>query len=192
MKRILTITLVAFSLAILVSLAGPALQEKVQAAGDTVTYDVACDCRTGTAGPNRGDPFIIQGKIFPVGTLPTGTATNDPTLAVNGVAPIGNWICRGQNSFPIPPAAPAAAYSATPFALNSQYYLLNDGRGLTIEGYELPNGTSAYSITGGIGAFSGASGDVQFPPGVSLGTNGTGCPNFRTKFHIQPGSMRGN
>src|SRR5437899_8339824 len=98
MKRISTITLVAFSLAILVSLAGPALQEKVQAAGDTVTYDVACDCRTGVNldGGGRAAPFMIQGRIFPAGALPSGTASNDPTQSVNGVASIGDWLCRGQ------------------------------------------------------------------------------------------------
>src|SRR5919198_6650979 len=83
--------------------------------GDTLNLDVACDCRTGVAGANRGDVFIISGKIFPAGTLPSGDADNDPTLAVNGVAPIGDWTCRGQNSFPFPPNM-AAAYSASPFA----------------------------------------------------------------------------
>jgi hypothetical protein len=197
MKRIKRVSLLAIGLSILGGLAGvvPGFRPlaELQAANDdnNIAYDVACDCRTGVSGPNRGDPFIIQGKIFPVGTLPSGNATNDPTLPVNGVNPIGNWICRGQNSFPIPPAAPAAAYSATPFAFNSQYYLLNDGRGLTIDGYELPNGAAAYSVTGGIGALRGASGDLQFSPSNSLGTNATGCPNFRVKFNIQPGSMRG-
>jgi hypothetical protein len=179
MKRIKRVSLLAIGLSILGGLAGVVpgfrpLAELLAANDDNnIAYDVACDCRTGAFGPNRGDPFIIQGKIFPIGTLSSGNATNDPTLPVNGVNPIGNWICRGQNSFPIPPAAPAAAYSATPFAFNSQYYLLNDGRGLTI------------------GVLRGASGDLQFSPSNSLGTNATGCPNFRVKFNIQPGSMRG-
>jgi hypothetical protein len=61
------------------------------------------------------------------------------------------------------PPAIASAYASTPFILNTQYYLRNDGRALTLEGYELPNGTAALSVTGGIGGFFGASGDVQFP-----------------------------
>ena len=154
----------------------------------TLTFDVACDCRTGVFGPNRGDVFIIQGKIFPAGTLPSGTATNDPTHSVNGVAPIGEWICRGQNSFPFPPAI-APAYSSTPAALNTQYFILNDGRALTVEGYAIPIGEGELlSITGGIGGFSGASGFLEEGP---LGTNATECPNFRAKFRIQPGSVRG-
>ena len=145
----------------------------------TLTFDVACDCRTGVSGPNRGDVFIIQGKIFPAGTLPSGTATNDPTQPVNGVAPIGNWICRGQNSFPFPPAI-APAYSSTPAALNSQYFILNDGRALTAEGYDVPTG-ELLSVTGGIRGFSGASGFIVEAP---FGTNATGCPNFRAKFRL--------
>src|SRR5712691_9500582 len=149
----------------------------------TLTFDVACDCRTGVSGPNRGDVFIIQGKIFPAGTLPSGTATNDPTQPVNGVAPIGNWICRGQNSFPFPPAI-AAAYSSTPAAFNTQYFILNDGRALTAEGYDIPTGEHL-SVTGGIGGFSGASGFIVEAP---FGTNATGCPNFRAKFRLRSGS----
>src|SRR5439155_17679785 len=116
MKRILTITLVAFSLAILVSLAGPALQEKVQAAGDTITYDVACDCRTGATldGGVRAAPFMIQGRIFPAAALTFVTMTNHPLPSVNGVASIGDWLCRGQPTFPIDPSV-AAAHASNPF-----------------------------------------------------------------------------
>ena len=197
MKRITKITLFAVGLTILVSLAGVApgfrplaeLQEKAQAATDNaVTYDVACDCRTGVNldGGGRAAPFMIEGKMFPAGTLPSGMATNDPTLSVNGVASIGDWLCRGQTTFPSPPAI-APAYSSVPFAFNTQYYILNDGRALTTEGYDLPSG-GVLSITGGIGGFSGAAGDTQ---GTILGTNATGCPNFRAKFRFQPGSVRG-
>src|SRR5437660_9056582 len=102
------ITVFALGLVIFAGLAGVApgfrsladLETLVEAASDNIlTFDVACDCRTGVAGPNRGDVFIIQGKMFPAGTLPSGNAANDPAQRVNGVAPIGNWICRGQNSF---------------------------------------------------------------------------------------------
>ena len=151
----------------------------------TLTFDVACDCRTGVAGQNRGDVFIIQGKIFPARTLPSGTATNDPTQPVNGVAPIGNWICRGQTSFPFP-AAIASAYSSTPAAFNTQYFILNDGRALTAEGYDIPTGEHL-SVTGGIGGFSGASGFIVETP---FGTNATGCPNFRAKFRLRSGLGR--
>lgn len=186
MKRITELTLFALALAGLASVAGLLLPDMVKAANENkLTFDIACDCRTFVEGPNRGDPFIVNGKIFPAGTLPSGNGTNDPTLPVNGVAPIGDWTCRGQNSTPFPPAV-APAYSVTPFAFNTQYFTLN-GRALTVEGYALVDGSGEQlSITGGIGALSGAGGDLQEAP---FGTNATGCPNFRATFNIRPGSV---
>jgi hypothetical protein len=165
-------------------------ERKVQAAGEHIlTFDVACDCRMGSPAffsGNRGDAWIISGKIFPAGTLPIGTADNDPTQPVRGIRPIGEWTCRGQSGLPFPVVA---AYDASPPAFNTQYFVLNDGRALTVEGYALPGFTGErLSVTGGIGGFSGATGDVEEGP---VGTNKTGCPNFRAKISIQPGSVRG-
>jgi hypothetical protein len=182
---------IVFGLAVVVPGFNPMveLQGVVNASNRNVlTFDVACDCRTGSPaffGGNRGDAWIVSGKIFPAGTLPTGTAKNDPTQPVNGVRPIGDWTCRGQNSLPFAPAV-AAAYSATPFGYNAQYFILNDGRTLTLEGFAIPSG-ELLSITGGIGAFRNARGDVEEGP---FGTNVTGCPNFRAKFTIRPGSTQ--
>jgi hypothetical protein len=193
MKRITKIILFALGLAGLVAVPVLGLQDAAKGdhGADTLTFDVACDCRTGSPAffsGNRGDAWIVSGKIFPAGTLPSGAATNDPTLPVRGVAPIGEWTCRGQNAFPFPPAI-AAAYSATPFAFNTQYFILKDGRALTVEGFPiLPEG-ERLAITGGIGGFSSASGDVQEAP---FGTNATECPNFRVKFNFQSGSGRGD
>ena len=196
MKRTIRIALFAIALAILAGMPSIVpgfrpvveLQSVVEAANQNIlNFDVACDCRTGSPAffsGNRGDAWIVSGKIFPAGTLPAGTATNDPTLPVGGVAPIGEWTCRGQSAFPFP-AAVDAAYSATPFAFNTQYFILNDGRVLTVEGFAIPAG-ERLSVTGGIGGFSGAGGDVVEGP---FGTNVTGCPNFRAKFTIRPGSM---
>lgn len=197
MKRITKIALFVVSLAVLASLVGVVpgfrplarLEAAVQAAtDDLLTFDVACDCRT-FAGPgvgptaSRGDVFIVNGKIFPAGTLPSGTASNDPTLPVNGVSSIGEWICRGQIAGAFPPAI-VPAYSSTPFAFNTQYFIPKDGGALTAEGYELP-GSGPLSVTGGIGRFSGAAGDIHV---TVLGTNATQCPNFRAKFNLHPGS----
>jgi hypothetical protein len=201
MKRVTRIAVFAVAVAVLIRLAGVAprlrplveLEGVVKAANENIlTFDVACDCRTGVGGPNRGDPFIISGKIFPAGTLPSGIATNDPTLPVNGVAPIGVWTCRGQNAFPLP-AAIASAYSASPFAYFDWHFVLNDGRGLNVAGYPITETHSILSVTGGIGSFSGASGQVEalnLSQGATVGTNATGCPNFRVKFTFQPGSVR--
>lgn len=149
----------------------------------TLTFDVACDCRTGSAafvnGEPRGEAFIVNGKIFPAGTLPSGTASNDPTQPVNGVSPIGEWCCRGQVAGAFPTDI-APAYSSTPFAWNTQYFILNGGDALTVEGYTTPTGEDL-AVTGGIRGFSGASGFLVEAP---MGTNATGCPNFRAKFRL--------
>jgi hypothetical protein len=183
MKRIAKITLLALGLAGLARVAVLVWPHRAQAANDDVlTFDVACDCRTATTSffaGNRGDPFIVNGKIFPAGTLPSGTATNDPTQPVHGVASIGNWTCRGQVAGTFPPAI-APAYSSTPFAWNTQYFILNEGRALTAEGYAMPTG-ELLSVTGGINGFSGASGFIEE---AAFGTNVTGCPNFRAKFKL--------
>jgi len=196
MNRITRITVLSVAAAGLIGLAGfvpgsgslDRLQGVVEAANENfLTFDVACDCRTGTPGffsGNRGDAWMVSGKIFPAGTLPSGTATNDPTQPVRGVGPIGDWTCRGQHAFPFPPAV-AAAYGATPFAFNTQYFLLNDGRALTAEGWAMPTG-ERLTLTGGFGALSGAAGEVEEGP---FGTNASGCPNFRARFTIRPGSV---
>jgi len=164
----------------------------VRAAPDDIhhvfTLEVAADCRTFVNGPNRADVSFGSGKIFPAGTLPSGTPSNDPTQPVNGVAPIGDWTTRGQNAFPLPPAI-ATSYDSTPDFFATQYYILNGGRtALTTDGYAFfPEGEGFLSVTGGIGSFRGAAGDVH---GTPLGTNATGCPNFRAVFKIQPGSVR--
>jgi len=57
---------------------------------------------------------------------------------------------------------------------------------LTAEGYTTPTG-ELLSVTGGIRAFSGASGFIVEAP---FGTNATGCPNFRVKFRLRSGRGR--
>jgi hypothetical protein len=196
MKRIAKITLFVIGLTVLAGLAGmPARLMPLAGwlaaaqAPDVLDFDVACDCRTGSPSfftGTRNDPFIISGKIFPARTLPS--AGNDPTQPVNGIAPIGDWTCRGQSAFPFPPAV-AAAYNSTPPVWNTQYFILNDGRALTLEGYVKTGFTGELlTITGGINGFSGASGFVEEAP---FADNVTGCPNFHARFHILPGSVRG-
>ena len=162
------------------------------ASPNELILDVAADCRTFVPGPNRGDVVMVSGKIFPGGTLPSGAASNDPTQPVNGVAPIGDWLNRGQSALPFLPNI-AAAYNSTPPEFATLYYLLNGGRdALITEGYGAidVHGSPAVllSVIGGIGGFSGAAGDVQGP---ILGTNATGCPNGRAVFRFRHGSLRG-
>src|SRR4051812_2422167 len=197
MKRFAIITVFVSGLVIIGALSGLApgvaqeLENKVHAGRDRIlTLDVACDCRMASPAfveGNRGDAWIVTGKIFPAGTLPAGDASNDPTLPVSGVAPIGEWTCRGQNALPFPSVV-GAAYNASPVVFNTQYFLFNNERSLTLEGYVLPEfAGERLSVTGGVGACTGAAGYVKEAP---FGTNATGCPNFRAEFNLQPGSVR--
>jgi hypothetical protein len=193
MKRTIQISLFASALAAFGAAAVFSFPAMVQAGDDTVRFslDVAADCRTFVNVPERAGVSFGSGKIFPRGTLPAGTASNDPTQPVNGVAPIGDWTTRGQFAFPFPESI-AAFYSSTPTFFATQYYILDGGRtALTVDGYAYFQGqtpvASRFSITGGIGGFRGAAGDLQ--GGTTLGTNATGCPNFRARFHLRPGSV---
>jgi hypothetical protein len=157
-----------------------------------LTIDVAVDCRTIVSGEGRGAVFLISGKIFPAGTLPSGTAFNDPTQPLNGVRPIGEFLGRGQYTLPLPPSV-APFYSSAIGDGSTHYFIFENGRtALTAEGYAFPEGglpkEVLLAVTGGIGGFRGASGDIR---GVRLGTNVTGCPNFRTRINLLPASTRG-
>jgi hypothetical protein len=161
------------------------------ASARVLRLDVAADCRTLVAGVGRGGTNMVTGKIFPGGTLPVGTADNDPALPVNGVAPIGDWHHRSQSALPLPPDI-APAYPSTPPVLATFYFFFDDGRALVTENWgimEIEGIPSVPSvITGGFGRFSGAAGDGR---NTIIGTNATGCPNSTGRFNIRPGSMRG-
>jgi hypothetical protein len=200
MKRTTTIIVVWLGLVILAGVArvmpgiGPlAAQQILSPAGNkTISYDVAADGRTFVNVPERAGVSFGSGKLFPAGTLPSGTAGNDPTQPVNGVAPIGDWTTQGQSAFPFPPAV-APFYSSSPDFFAAQYYILEGGRtALITAGYAYFQGQNPlgalFALTGGVGAFSGAAGHAE---GTPLGMNATGAPNFRITFHIQPGSVRG-
>ena len=169
MKRL---ALLLFTAGMLIS--GLALQ--TAKAADTekpFTWDVAIDCRTWRFNGGisddafgRGDSFIANGKIFPGGTLRSGTQTNDP----NGPGSIGNWIEHGTM------AATLAEILAgkRPAFVATWYHLLNGGLGLVADGPHPDSGPMA--VIGGMAGFSGASGEMSVE---IIGENITGCPNMR-------------
>jgi hypothetical protein len=151
MKRIAKIAQFTSGLVLLASVgSAPADNHKV------LILEVAADCRTFVNGPNRADVSFGSGKLFPTGTLPSGTASNDPTEPVNGIAAIGDWTTRGQNAFPFTPEV-ASSYNSTPTFFATQYFFLNGGRtALTGECYAFfPSGEGFCSLT--VSANSGAS-----------------------------------
>jgi hypothetical protein len=142
----------------------------------TLTLDVATDCRTFNYSQGipldqvvRGDGFIMNGKIFRGGTLPAGSQSNDP----NDPGSIGTWVGRGTSTGTL---AEHLANPSSPAIFWTEFLLLNDGRGLVSEGWFAPAGFGRAAVIGGMGGFSGASGEFS---AASIGTNVTGCSNVR-------------
>ena len=151
---------------------------KAQGAEETIAVDVALDCRTFKY--NRGVPleqivpgdgYILTAKVFPAGTLRFGPQANDP----DAPGSLGTFVTRGTTNATL---AEHIANPNKPGVFETSYLLLNDGSsGLVSNGWFAPGGANRAAITGGWGAFRGASGEMSF---VSIGTNSTGCENGRT------------
>lgn len=154
----------------------------------TLVYDVACDARTfrlnksGTLmDARRGDGFIVQGKIYPAGTIPPGGTVENPGFFNPDTAPgsIGTWICRGTFNSDIGDILAGAH----PHLYSTQLHLFHNGS-LVHEGPE-GGAPEIRALTGGTGFFSGASGEVLEEP---IGVNSTGLFNIRHTFKIKRNS----
>jgi len=179
--------IVGFAAVVLMSFVVP-----VANAGDkdiqTFTVDVAVDHRTFAIvpsngnvlnpeplGPNRGTPFIVDGKIFPGGTLQKGAGMGDPDMPGS----IGSWICKGIFTSDL--TTEDVGFNTT------QMFLFNgDKDAIWTEGLEAGLGKEGVithrTILGGTGKFRGARGEVVQE---ALGTNDQGTPNIRLTFEIQ-------
>ena len=145
------------------------------------TIDVACDARTyrqnnvdaAASGSHRGDTFIVSGKIYSGGTIPTGQGVFSP----DNPGSIGDWTCRGVWLV----SSTELAGGAAPAFDTSQIYLLPDeSKQLFSEGLEGPAPTLR-AVVGGTGSMSEATGQVRQE---LLGTNVTGLFNFRFTFKV--------
>jgi hypothetical protein len=153
-----------------------------------LTLDVACDGRTwrfdaAFADAVDGDPmaikrgtmFIVNGKIFPSGTIDAGLSSPDQEGA------IGTWVCRGCFYFDFA----EISEGAVPHAATTQLYMFDDGSALYSEGLE--GGLQIVRpLTGGIGKHAGARGEVTQQ---ERGTNdtvfaglGIAAPNIQFDF----------
>jgi hypothetical protein len=124
-------------------------------------------------GPNRGTTFVVDGTIFPGGTLATGAGIGDPNQPG-----IGRWTCKGVFTSDL---------GTEDIGFNSTQMFMFDGDSDAIwtEGFEAGLGkigvVTHRAILGGTGRFQGVSGEaIQ----EALGTNITGTPNVRLTFRI--------
>src|SRR5262245_26559871 len=126
------------------------------------------------AGPNRGTPFIVDGRIFPGGTLEKGNGVGDP----NQPGSIGRWICKGIFTSDL-------ATEDVGFDTTQMFMFDGDSDAIWTEGLEAGLGKIGVlthrTILGGTGRFRGARGEVVQE---ALGTNASGTPNIRLTFKI--------
>jgi hypothetical protein len=139
--------------------------------------------------PAYGNRFIIEGFIYPEGTLDDGNGVillqdDEGNPVVEPEFPdkvIGKWICRGWF------VGDGVHTTDEPWAITTQVFAFGDSYGeqtITSEGYELPFSLEAAvyrAITGGTGDYVGASGEqVQ----SLVGINATQGANFRIEFDL--------
>ncbi|MEP7037847.1 MAG: hypothetical protein ABI891_05850, partial [Acidobacteriota bacterium] len=169
----------------------------------TLRFDIALDGTTmvGFLSPNgppqRGNTFIINGKLFPAGTLQPGSQQNDPNDASN----IGDFYCRATfaNNVPAAPELPEL-FNTQLFRFRSHNQGITGGIGsfgipgnifgnlpdinqLTTEGIEsaAPGTTWTRVVTGGTGIYLGVSGSETIQ---TIGTNASGGFNERVIFKL--------
>src|SRR5438477_12014052 len=190
MKTLSKITLTTSALALLGIAAALAHGDKgkhSETRWKTLVIDVAEDMRTLSANtasptdtePKRGTTAIINGKIYPGGTIAAGDGLDIDTLTGS----IGTWITRHTLNFD----ASQIAAGAHPALSSTEYYLftrtgVSDGEeALFSEGPEF-GATTHRVVLGGTGRYRGVIGEVQEE---TLGANSTGFANKRFTFTIR-------
>lgn len=110
--------------------------------------------------PAYGNPFVIQGYIYPGGTLGASDGILPDGSAEYPELVIGRWVCRGW----IVGDEGLFTFDA-PFVISHQYYQLGDDPSaatFATDGFEMsvPGTTLRRAIIGGTGPFRRARGEI--------------------------------
>jgi hypothetical protein len=156
----------------------------------TFVVDVAIDAHTlglnndpAAAGtPKRGTTFIVNGKIYPGGTIPSGVTAFDPATAPGS---IGTWICRGVFLADFTDIFVNGSASVA-FDTTQMFLFPNDGNALFTEGLEGNLGVTTHrAVTGGTGRFRRVTGTLkQQTIGVNRNGAADGLFNLRFTFTV--------
>jgi hypothetical protein len=159
---------------------------------DTQTFvlDVAIDGHTLTlnnndpadpANPRRGTTFIVDGRVFPGGTIPAGVTPFDPNMTGS----IGDWVCRGV--FLADFANISSGAAALAFDTTQMFLLTADNNALFTEGAEGNVGVTTHrTVTGGTGRFQRVIGEVhQHTIGVNRNGAADGLFDLRFTFKVK-------
>jgi hypothetical protein len=154
-----------------------------------LVIDVANDARTvaliqvnpADTLPKRGAKFIVNGKMYPGGTIPVGDGLDIDALTGS----IGISVTRATFNFD---ASQQSTPGADPLLSSNQDYLfsstaaLNGEDSLMSEGQESIVASTHRVVLGGTGIYRGTIGEVKQE---LLGRNSTGFLNFRFTFLIR-------
>jgi hypothetical protein len=153
--------------------------------GRQLVLDVAIDAHTlslnnndpaDPANPRRGTTFIVYGKVFPGGTIPSGVTPFDPDAAGS----IGVWVCRGVFLADFADITSGAASLA--FDTTQMFLLPTDKNALFTEGFEGNVGVTTHrTVTGGTGSFRRVIGSVQQRT-IGVNRNGAADGLFDLRF----------
>jgi hypothetical protein len=153
----------------------------------TIVIDLAEDARTeahikvngADAELKRGYTFIVNGKLYPGGTIPAGDGLDIDSLTGS----IGTWLTRGTFNVDVSQIFAGAhpALSSTEYYLFSPTGVSDGEEALFSEGPEF-GATTHRVVLGGTGRYRGVVGEVQEE---TLGNNSTGFANKRYTFTIR-------
>jgi hypothetical protein len=186
MKRFPVLLLVLALAAVVATLASSGSGvSSASTSATTLTLDVALDGRTfvvnrvnpSSGSIGRGDTFVLDGKVFAGGTIPTGgTKTEPSSVGPDSAGAVGDWICRGAYLVESAELSTAKIQRAT-----TQYFLLANKDRIVTEGFEGASDITRV-VTGGLRQFEGARGNATVE---RLGINATGAYNYRFVFTME-------
>lgn len=150
-----------------------------------ITVDVACDGRTlvinqqspGASQVHRGDTYVLNGVIFPGGTIPLGGTKSAPSsIGPDSAGAIGQWYAHG--TYLVDGVSLATEKLQR---ISTQFFALQGKDRIITEGFEGSVDTNRV-IVGGVNTFAGARGIAVMQ---RLGINSTGAYNLRFTIQTQ-------
>jgi hypothetical protein len=117
------------------------------------------------ATAQRGNTFIVTGKIYPGGTIPSGGTFASPiSFGADHTGSIGTWICTGTFNIP---GSDILAGSTEPMVFTNQIFYLGSGNDALFSHGAEASGQTVRAVTGGTGIYDGARGtEIQSTLGV--------------------------
>lgn len=161
-------------------------------ADEQLAVDVACNANSfvfqgpsTAAGPAAGASFVVQGVIYPAGTLAAHGSSSGLNADGTPEFPelvIGTWTCQGHF------IGEGFAAQGGPFVATTQLFDLDTRtpgkKTLVTHGIELIDLNKAFrrAVTGGTGQFDRAVGQSTQK---AVGVNATGLFNFTFNFQLR-------